>query len=60
MNIISHRLSNTTLIGDGHIIEQGAHFELLKQSGKYAEFLCLCSFVNDVRPKISRKSEESC
>ena len=33
---ISHRLSNTTLadkilvIGDGHIIEQGSHFELLK------------------------------
>lgn len=36
---ISHRLSNTTLadkilvIGDGHIIEQGSHFELLKKMG---------------------------
>ena len=40
--IISHRLSNTTLvdkiivIDDGHIIEQGSHFDLLKQKGKYA------------------------
>jgi ATP-binding cassette subfamily B protein len=40
--IISHRLSNTTLVDrilvieDGHIIEQGNHFELLKQNGKYA------------------------
>ena len=39
---ISHRLSNTTLadkilvIKDGHIIEQGSHFELLKQNGMYA------------------------
>ncbi|MBQ8861641.1 MAG: ABC transporter ATP-binding protein [Clostridia bacterium] len=44
---ISHRLSNTTLadkilvIGDGHIIEQGSHFELLKQNGKYAELFRL-------------------
>lgn len=44
---ISHRLSNTTLadkilvIGDGHIIEQGTHFELLKQNGKYAELFRL-------------------
>lgn len=44
---ISHRLSNTTLadkilvIGDGHIIEQGSHFELLKQNGKYAELFSL-------------------
>lgn len=44
---ISHRLSNTTLadkilvIGDGHIIEQGSHFELLKQIGKYAELFNL-------------------
>ena len=44
---ISHRLSNTTLadkilvIGDGHIIEQGSHFELLKQNGKYAELFNL-------------------
>ena len=44
---ISHRLSNTTLadkilvIGDGHIIEQGSHFELLKQNGKYSELFNL-------------------
>ena len=44
---ISHRLSNTTLadkilvIGDGHIIEQGSHFELLRQEGKYAELFHL-------------------
>lgn len=44
---ISHRLSNTTLadkilvIGDGHIIEQGSHFELLKQKGKYSELFTL-------------------
>ena len=44
---ISHRLSYTTLadkilvIGDGHIIEQGSHFELLKQNGKYAELFNL-------------------
>ena len=44
---ISHRLSNTTLadkilvIGDGHIIEQGSHFELLKQKGKYADLFNL-------------------
>ena len=44
---ISHRLSNITLadkilvIDDGHIIEQGSHFELLKQNGKYAELFNL-------------------
>ena len=44
---ISHRLSNTTLadkilvVADGHIIEQGSHFELLKQNGKYAELFNL-------------------
>ncbi len=44
---ISHRLSNTTLadkilvIGDGHIVEQGSHFELLKQNGKYSELFNL-------------------
>lgn len=44
---ISHRLSNTTLadkilvIGDGHIVEQGSHFELLKQDGKYTELFNL-------------------
>ena len=44
---ISHRLSNTTLadkilvIGDCHIIEQGSHFKLLKQNGKYAELFNL-------------------
>ena len=44
---ISHRLSNTTLadkilvIGDGHIIEQGSHFELLRQEGRYAELFHL-------------------
>ena len=47
MNTISHRLSNTTLadkilvIGDGHIVEQGSHFELLKQDGKYAHLFHL-------------------
>ena len=44
---ISHRLSNTTLadkilvIEDGHIIEQGSHFELLKQNGQYAKLFNL-------------------
>lgn len=44
---ISHRLSNTTLadkilvIDDGHIIEQGSHFELLKENGKYAHLFNL-------------------
>lgn len=44
---ISHRLSNTTLadkifvIGDGHIIEQGTHTELLKQNGEYARLFHL-------------------
>ena len=44
---ISHRLSNTTLadkilvIDDGHIVEQGSHFELLKQNGKYAHLFNL-------------------
>lgn len=44
---ISYRLSNTTLadknliIGDGHIIEHGSHFELLKQNGKYFELFNL-------------------
>lgn len=39
---ISHRLSNTTLadkilvIGDGHIIEQGSHADLLRRNGRYA------------------------
>jgi ATP-binding cassette subfamily B protein len=46
---ISHRLSNTTLadkifvIDGGHIIEQGSHFELLKQNGKYAHLFGLQS-----------------
>ena len=44
---ISHPLSNTTLadkilvIGDGHIIEQGSHFEVLKLNGEYAELFNL-------------------
>ena len=44
---ISHRLSNTTLadkilvIGDGHIIEQGSHSDLLKQNGEYAHLFNL-------------------
>jgi len=44
---ISHRLSNTTLadkilvIEDGHIAEQGSHFELLKQNGLYARLFKL-------------------
>ena len=44
---ISHRLSNTVLadrilvIGDGHIVEQGSHFDLLKQNGKYAHLFNL-------------------
>lgn len=44
---ISHRLSNTTLadkilvIEEGHIIEQGSHFDLLKQNGKYAKLFNL-------------------
>jgi ATP-binding cassette subfamily B protein len=44
---ISHRLSNTTLadrilvIDDGRIIEQGSHFELLRQKGKYAHLFNL-------------------
>lgn len=45
--IISHRLSNTTfadkilVIDDGHIIEQGSHFELIKQHGIYAHLFNL-------------------
>lgn len=44
---ISHRLSNTALadkilvIGDGHVIEQGSHFELLEQNGVYARLFRL-------------------
>lgn len=44
---ISHRLSNTTLadkilvVGDGHIIEQGSHLELIKQNGEYARLFNL-------------------
>lgn len=44
---ISHRLSNTTLadkilvIGDGHIIEQGSHFDLLEKNGQYAHLFKL-------------------
>jgi len=44
---ISHRLSNTTLadkilvIDEGHIIEQGSHFELLRKNGKYAHLFNL-------------------
>ena len=44
---ISHRLSNTTLadkilvLGDGHIIEQGSHFDLLRQNGVYARLVNL-------------------
>lgn len=44
---ISHRLSNTTLadkilvIDDGHIIEQGSHFDLLKLGGEYAHLFNL-------------------
>ncbi|MCL2158128.1 MAG: ABC transporter ATP-binding protein/permease [Oscillospiraceae bacterium] len=44
---ISHRLSNTTLadkilvIDEGHIVEQGSHFELLRQNGQYAHLFNL-------------------
>lgn len=44
---ISHRLSNTTLankilvIGDGHVIEQGSHAELLAINGEYAHLFNL-------------------
>lgn len=44
---ISHRLSNTTLadrilvIGEGRILEQGSHSELLKQNGLYAHLFKL-------------------
>ena len=44
---ISHRLSNTALadkilvIGDGRVIEQGSHFELLEQDGVYARLFRL-------------------
>ncbi len=44
---ISHRLSNTILadkilvIDEGHIIEQGSHYDLLKQNGKYAHLFNL-------------------
>ena len=44
---ISHRLSNTTLadkilvIGDGRIVEQGSHPELLKLGGEYARLFKL-------------------
>ena len=44
---ISHRLSNTILadkilvISDGHIIEQGSHFDLLDKNGQYAHLFKL-------------------
>lgn len=44
---ISHRLSNTALadkifvIGDGRIIEQGSHFDLINQNGEYARLFNL-------------------
>lgn len=44
---ISHRLSNTTLadkilvVGDGHVIEQGSHAELLAINGEYAHLFNL-------------------
>ena len=45
--MISHRLSNITLadkilvVCDGHIIEQGTHFELIKKNGEYAHLFKL-------------------
>lgn len=45
--LISHRLSSITLadkilvLQDGHIIEQGSHFDLLKQNGEYAHLFNL-------------------
>ena len=44
---ISHRLSNTTfadkilVIGDGHVIEQGSHKELMAQNGEYTRLFNL-------------------
>lgn len=44
---ISHRLSNTTtadkilVLDQGRIIEQGSHFALLKQNGRYAHLFSL-------------------
>ena len=44
---ISHRLSNTMLadkillIEDGHVVEEGSHFELLRKNGKYAHLFNL-------------------
>ncbi|MBP1588472.1 MAG: ABC transporter ATP-binding protein [Clostridia bacterium] len=44
---ISHRLSNTILadkilvISNGHIVEQGSHFDLLKKNGEYARLFKL-------------------
>jgi ABC-type multidrug transport system fused ATPase/permease subunit len=59
---ISHRLSNTMLadkiivLNQGKIAEQGSHFELLKQNGKYAylfdlqesTILCKSNFCKDI------------
>ncbi len=44
---ISHRLSNTTLadrilvIGDGRIVKEGSHAELLRLDGQYAHLFKL-------------------
>lgn len=47
--MISHRFSNTTnadkilVIGDGHIVEQGSHSELLSKNGEYARLFLIQS-----------------
>ena len=41
LTIVSNFCDRVMVMNSGHIIEQGSHFELLKQNGKYAELFNL-------------------